>query len=94
MWAGRADVDGESELPFDQRQPVGELLGGAGEQEIGAGVLARAPPGAVEPRGGERAIEDERGQGVGQAALIARGAGIAKAAAAAGIPFRSRQIPA
>ena len=73
MWAGRANVDGESELAFDQRQPVGELGGGAGKQEISAGVLARAPPGAVEPRGGECAVEDQRGRGVGHGALIARG---------------------
>jgi hypothetical protein len=73
MWAGRADIDGESELAFNQRQPVGEFGGGAGDEKVGAGVLARAPPGAVEPRGGERAVEDQRGRDVGHGALIARG---------------------
>ena len=44
MRAGRAEVGGEGEPPFDQRQPIAKVFGGPREQEIRMGAAhPRAP---------------------------------------------------
>ena len=77
--AGRAGVDGDCERALDQDKTLRKLVGGATEQEIGAGTAAAAAPGAVEPRGQQGAVEDLRRCG-GHRGFIARRAGGRKGA--------------
>jgi hypothetical protein len=48
MRAGRAKIGGESEPPFDQRQPVAEVFGRPREQEVSLSPPANPTPDAVE----------------------------------------------
>ncbi len=87
MRTGRADVDGDGERALDERQPLGEFVGGATQQEIGA---VRPTPRATRGRaGGEQgAVEDLRRRGGGHGALCAaRGARAKTRAFALGSPF-------
>ena len=60
MGAGRAEIGGDGEAPFDQRQPFGEVLRRPGEQEIRRARRRLPRPGAIEAAIDERAIENPR----------------------------------
>jgi hypothetical protein len=55
--AGRAEIGGEGEAPFDQRQPFAKVLSRASEEEVHARVAGWAGPGAIEASIDERAIK-------------------------------------
>jgi hypothetical protein len=57
MRAGRAEISGEGEASFDQRQPIAKVFGGPHEQEIRLSLPTRARPGAIEAPIDQTSIE-------------------------------------